>query len=359
MKKLPLAAVITILIVASSSTWCLAQADRTVANTSKKGSLLIWPLIKVTPADTIIKLNNEYFKSVKVKCAYRMPFPSRHQDWVLELLPNQPISWRASTGRRPDGKAILQDGESPPGLERGTAATLVCWAVDAATQQIAWNWLTGDAIVGEGTKQHWQYSAWRFAVNASTTGADAGLPGSMLLTGDSGNYDACPTSLSFTVQRQAPDLSAAFAAGTVNNQLTLVSCNFDLSSDKSATVYAKLQTHDEYGDSLPDASVLVGSSLPATHWFSESLTSAKLFHDDASNPFVELATPRGIILVHGRQDASFPGTSGVPLIGVLSTQFASLKGPVAGSSPTAAGLGQAYVRDASDVNTSTPIRILW
>jgi hypothetical protein len=360
MKKLPLAVIVTTLAIVASSTWCSAQLDRTVTNTSKKGSLLIWPLIKATPADTIIKLNNEYYKSVRVKCSYRIPFPSRHVDWVFDLLPNQPISWMASTGRRPDGKAIPQGGESPPRLDRGLAATLSCWAVDAsATQQIAWNWLTGDAIVGEGSRQHWQYNAWRFAVNSSTTGADAGSPGVMLLSGDSGNYDACPTALSFNVQRQAPNLSTTFAAGTANNQLTLVPCAADLRTNSDVTVFTELQVRDENGDLQPGASAVVGSSAPATDWFSDSLTSLKLSLDTGSNPFVKLTTPRGNVLVHGRRDVSAPGAFGVPIIGVLSTQFASVNGPFASVSPTAAGPGQAYFRDANDENTAVQISIMW
>ncbi len=38
-------------------------------------------------------------------------------------------------------------------------------------QQIAWNWLAGEAIVKEPNAKAWEYSAWRFAVNSSTTGA--------------------------------------------------------------------------------------------------------------------------------------------------------------------------------------------
>jgi len=88
--------------------------------------------------------------------------------------------------------------------------------------------LTGDAIIKEGSNQQWGYSAWRFAVNSSTTGAAAGEPGRILLTGDSGHYDACPTALQFNFMKQTPSTAKSFPKGSVNNVLTLIPCQQDL-----------------------------------------------------------------------------------------------------------------------------------
>jgi hypothetical protein len=360
MKKLLLSALAALLVLAASVARCPAQADRTVANASKKGSLLIWPLVKATPADTVVKLNNEYYLGVKVRCAYRTPFPARHVDWVFELGPNQPLAWRVSTGRGPDGKALPQAGDPPPALPAGTSATLACWAVDdAGLQQLAWNWLTGDAVVGEGGARHWQYSAWRFAVNAATTGAAAGTAGRIRLTGDSGNYDTCPGSVSFDVAKQTPTPSGAFAPGTANNRLTLVPCAMDLRADGAVSAFTELQGRDESGGALAATSVVVGQATAATQWFSESLTSGKLRRAGPVNPFVRLATPRGMVLVHGRVSTADPGTLGVPLIGVLSMQFGSAGGPVANGTATTVGFGQGYLKDVNDAFTATPVDILW
>ena len=376
MKKWVLIASIAIFVLPLSATSCFSQLDRTVTNTSKKGSLLIWPLIKVgAAADTTVLLTNNYYESVKVKCAYRSAFPFQDTSWSFNLMADQTISWRASTGKSPDGKSVPRTafpGYAPdrtmvlktegnfPRLNSGTSVELRCWAVDSSvTQQIAWNWLSGEAIIKEG-KGQWGYSSWRFAVNSSTTGASAGTAGQIQLTGDSGNYDACPTGLMFNFLKQTPSTAKAFPKGTVNSVLTLVSCMEDYVANTAPAVFTGLLTYDEAQSSVSGASICVGSNTAATQWFSEPLISSKLvLATNVANPFTNLATPGGSIYIHGKQDSRCAGSSGVPLIGVMSMQFMSGTGPVTGVPPTATGPGQAYVKDASDVNTATPISIHW
>jgi hypothetical protein len=364
MKKCIAISLITIITLLVSGTLCLAQLDRTVTNTSKKGSLLIWPLVKVTGGgDTIIQLTNNYYAPVKVKCFYRVSNPCDHTSWIFTLLPNQTIAWLASTGKGPDGQVIPAAKGRPPALAPGTVAELRCWAVDSSgAQQIAWNWLSGDAIVKEGTgKQSWEYSAWRFAVNSSTTGANAGTAGSLLLTGDSGNYDACPTALIFNFFKQTGDTTGAFPAGTVNAQLTLVPCKQDLVTNANPVVYASMVPQDEVQSTLSSAFACVGCANPSTQWYSESLASGKLgIIGSTTNPFLNIGSPGGSVFVHGKQQSgSCPGSTGVPLLGVMSMQFSSSTGPVAGATPTGVGPGQAYVKDADDEYTSDPILINW
>ncbi len=363
MKKCRMIALTTIFILIVSSALCFAQTDRTMTNTSKKGSLLIWPLIKVGPADTTIMLSNNYYESVKVKCFYRWS-QSQHTDWIFNLMPNQTISWLASTGKDIDGNNIPNTGSNAPPLGSGSTAELRCWAVDnTETQQIAWNWLAGEAIVKEGKNQSWGYSAWRFAVNSSTTGASAGTAGSIRLTGDSGNYDACPTGLLFNFLKQTPsNLAKSFPQGTVNDILTMVPCAEDFTSSTSPTAFTNLITYDEVPNSgYRVVSACVGHNDTTTQWFSEPLISSKLDLTGNSNvnPFSNLATPGGGIYIHGKQDASCAGSSGVPLIGVMSMQFMSSSGPITAVPPTALGPGQAYVKDANDINTPNPISINW
>jgi len=362
MKKCILIASITIFVLSVSATLCFGQHDRTVTNTSKKGSLLIWPLIKAGPADTTVMLSNDYYEKVKVKCTYRSSFPFQDTSWFFNLMPNQAISWLASTGKGPDGKSIPRTGGDAPPLGSGMSAELRCWAVDSGgTQQIAWNWLSGQAIIREGENQSWGYSAWRFAVNSSTTGAAAGTPGQILLTGDSGNYDTCPTGLMFNFLKQTPSTSVrSFPKGTVNDVLTLVPCMEDFVANTAPTVFTDLLTYDEAQNSVSGASVCVGSDVSATQWFSDPLISSKLvLTPGVDNPFSNLATPGGSIYIHGKQDTRCTGSLGVPLIGVMSMQFMSVTGPIAAVPPTAVGPGQAYVKDAADANTATPISIQW
>jgi hypothetical protein len=362
MRKFTLSAFAVIFTLLLFGSVCLAQTDRTVTNTSKKGSLLIWPLIKVGPADTIISLNNEYYDSVKVKCYYRTSFPFAGSNWTFLLLPNQPVSWLASTGKGVDGKLIPGAKGKPPALSSGTVAELRCWAVESSlTQQIAWNWLSGDAIIKEGSNQQWEYSPWRFAVNSSTTGAAAGTPGKLQLTGDTGNYDACPTALLFNFMKQSPSTAGIFTTGLANNVLTLASCAEDFASNTSPVVYASIVPQDELQSVLPSAYACVGSSNAITQWFSESLISTKLnIIGSTSNPFTSISSPGGNIYIHGKQNVSCTGSTSVPLVGVMSTQYFSDTGVFTGATPTAVGPGQGYVRDSNDSRyTSTPILINW
>lgn len=350
-----------VFVLSVSVSLCHAQTDRTVTNTSKKGSLLVWPLIRGGTADTMINLSNDYYESVKVKCVYRFPSSCARTEWTFTLQPNQPVSWMASTGKGPDGKAVPHTGVQPSPLAPRTLAELKCWAVDSAgTQQIAWNWLSGSAVVGEADDRHWEYSAWRFAVNSATTGVAAGLPGEMLLTGDSGNYDACPTGLLFNFLRQTRKASGVFPAGTVDNRLALVPCRERLAGNLDTIVYTKLVRRTETGKTLSTASVCVGCDDTATQWFYQSLAGPKVhLVAGAENPFTHMSTRSGTIYVHGRKQAACAGSVGSPLLGVMSMRLYSGDGPVVGVAPTAIGPGQAYIRNANDVNTSTPVSITW
>jgi hypothetical protein len=360
MRKCVFIALITILTLSMPAALCFGQVDRTVTSTSKKGSLLIWPLIKAAPADTTIMLGNNYYKSVKVRCSYRSSFPFQHTDWLFRLLPNQTISWLASTGKGPDGNNIPNTGANAPSLASGTAE-LRCWAVDSVgTQQIAWNWLSGEAVLNEGKNQNWGYSAWRFAVNSSTTGAAAGTAGQILLTGDSGNYDACPTALLFNFMKQTPTTGDPFPKGSVNNVLTLVPCMENFAKGAAPSAFTNLLVYDEAQTTVSGASACVGCNIAATQWFSEPLTSSKLIlATEVINPFVNLATPGGSIYIHGKPNRTCALSSGVPLIGVMSMQLMSGTGPFVGIPPTAIGPAQGYVKDVSDVDTTTPISIIW
>ncbi len=363
MKRCMLIVFIAIVAVSLFGTACLAQLDRTVADTAKKGSLLVWPLIKVnsaTSTNTTIKLSNDYYQSVKVKCFYRYAFPYSDASWVFTLMPNQQVSWVASTGKSV-GKSFLNAMGSPPAVASGKSATLKCWAVnDAETNGIAWNWLAGEAIVYEPNNAAWEYSAWRFAVNSSTTGADAGAAYKLQLSGDSGNYDSCPTALLFNFMKQAPSGSDPYPKGTVNNVLTLVTCGDNFASNTNNIVSTEMKTRDEYGNSSSGTWICVGCGTSATQWFSEPLTSSKLHNPPSGNPFVNLASPGGTIYIHGKQDSTkCAGSVGMPLVGVMSVQFGSSTGPYVGEAPTAIGPGQAYLKDANDVYTSEAVSITW
>ena len=103
----------------------------------------------------------------------------------------------------------------------------------------------------------------------------------------------------------------------------------------------------------------MGCTVPATQWFSESLTSSKL-HLSGLNPFVNLATPSGNITIHGKQNiANCPSSVGMPLLGVMSMQFYCSAGPFVGETPTGVGPGQGYIKDASEAYTADAVTFTW
>jgi hypothetical protein len=379
MKKCMLIALITIFSVLVSGALCLAQFDRSVTNTSQKGSLLVWPLIQWDSAhfkDTLIKISNDYYTSVTIKCFVRK-FPCDSIDIEFTLTPNQEISFLVSTGQGLDGRPIPKGiGAIGPLLNDGEKGELKCWAVDSEVcsdlpnrgQQIAYNWLSGDAIIYEGVNQHWEYSAYRFKVNPpATTCSPAGEPGQILLTGNAGNYDACPTALLFSTLKQAPGTVQAptvpaspYPTGNVNNIITLVPCKQDFVDNNDSTVYAEFLYTDENEVLHSGAWTCVGCETgpPTNEWFSENLLSPKLHNGSIFlGPF---ATLSGSIYIHGiKKDSSCPNSVGVPLLGVSSMQFFSNTGPYAGETPTLVGPGQAFIRNGGDKDTADPVFIGW
>ena len=170
MKKCMLIALITVFALVSFGVLCFADSLRGVANTSKKGSLLIFPLIKVglgeqDSNDTIITISNDYPARVNLKCRYQTPESCYCDTFSFALTGNQPISFRAETGEGLDGKEILPKNikvDRFPTAGGQYAGELRCWAVGASGQPISYNWLSGTATVVEGDNQTWEYSAWRF-----------------------------------------------------------------------------------------------------------------------------------------------------------------------------------------------------
>jgi hypothetical protein len=182
----------------------MASAAQNVANTSQKGSLLIFPKIMVqgiltdTPSlkapgtklgqvpgfvDTYITIGNDYFTDVWVKC-YWVDQDQNIEDFMFRLTPNQPIYFDAAYGAGDWGVTV------PPFYGLGE---LKCWAVNAAgDQQISFNHLYGNAIlVTEETGV--MYNAWSFTARGVALGATVGAGGNLALTGAPGGYDAVPS----------------------------------------------------------------------------------------------------------------------------------------------------------------------
>jgi|SRR5271165_1275088 len=204
-----------------------AFAAQNVANTSQKGSLLIWPKISVDPGvDTIVEISNDSNFGIHLYCEYvneakgRAPFD-------LFVSGKGTVSWdvRTQTGDHAQPPPFPTNIGGGPALPAGIFADanrgeLVCFATEASARfQVAWNELTGTGTyldLANGSpgvvqpRQGFKYNAWAFAARCAPTTSststcpasglapdsatvEQGTPGDLVLSGGGdGNYDACP-----------------------------------------------------------------------------------------------------------------------------------------------------------------------
>jgi len=221
-----------------------AFAAQNVANTSQKGSLLVFPLITVDVAgrpgapqqDTFIEISNDGNSAIHVECEYVNERKGR-VNFDFGLTAKQTVSWdvltRSHDGMHPASWPTNAGVPSYPGnVRRGE---LICFATDAARAfQIAWNHLTGTATVMNATDDEaFKYNAWAFAARGAGGLADdnrlvsQGTPGRLDLTGENvaGAYDACPA---YNIGNFMPNGARLGNLTTLNNTLAVVSCNQDL-----------------------------------------------------------------------------------------------------------------------------------
>jgi hypothetical protein len=251
-----------------------ALAAKNVANTTQKGSLLIYPAVDVTPDDlssTVIEISNDENSPIQIECYY----VNERKDRVgfdFGLTAKQTMSWDVLSDTGTTSAPTLLSGTgtisaptllsgagtitAPPFPSGGTfqpgnpnRGELVCFAVDSGVvNQVAFNHLTGtativrvnDADAGQA-KQAFRYNAWSFAAEGAPLDYTViGTPGRLDLSGGGlGTYDACPQ---YNIANIAPGESGTAGSGsrlgvapaslyTIDNALTFVSCNQDLRQD--------------------------------------------------------------------------------------------------------------------------------
>src|SRR5262245_33710578 len=232
-----------------------------VANTSQKGSLLIFPQITVDPedtSDTFIEISNDRELPVNVECFYVNENKDRN-DFSFVITASGTVSWDVKTQSSdhvtpnafPTGTPIpTPTGFNPQNRFRGA---LICFATSPdGRNQIAFNHLYGKATVlaladtdARQTRQAFSYNAWVFkswlaggALPAA--GTIIGTGGVIQLLGFSATtsfYDACPA---FNNATFMPDGATLGNIRTLDNDLVGVSCNQDLRQAFTAR-WTKLQ----------------------------------------------------------------------------------------------------------------------
>lgn len=367
MKKCMLIAVITVFMVVSVGAFCSADSRRGVANTSKKGSLLIYPLVKVSPSeggnDTIIHISNDYTARAYLNCRWQTPYNCDCREFDISLTANQSIAFSAKTGMAPAGQSLPSGTNPQPFPNNGqSVGELRCWAVKGKGSNnapISWNHLAGKATVIEGDNQTWEYSAWRFAVgygvnfNGLVPNATVGSDYAMRLTGMPTTYDACPEKLIFNFIRQAQDPGAdEYESPRVENRLTLVPCKQDC---VSTPVRVRIDTSDENEES--DSAYICSDCIDAAgSLYNVSLSDPRFIDAGIFSADWRTAGRMGVASSKPRAQDCSSAQYSIPMVGVISNRFSSNEGPIAGETLTVFGRGQPYLRD--DAGNDTGIEVM-
>lgn len=235
-----------------------AFAAQNVANTSQKGSLLIWPAINVdhtnpsNPMDTIVELSNDANASIHVECEYVNEEKGR-VNFDFELTAKQTVSWDVWTqvGDHVNPPPFPTNAGNPSFTGNPERGELVCFATNDGRQfQVAWNELTGTGTVEdlddtlsdvEQPRHAFKYNAWSFAARCAPGGicpstglapdnntvAQGSKAGYLALTGNNANgaYDACPM---YNIANFMPNGSTLSNIDTIGNWLSVASCDQDL-----------------------------------------------------------------------------------------------------------------------------------
>jgi hypothetical protein len=223
-----------------------------VANTSQKGSVLVFPQITVEPedgSDTFIEISNDQNFKVHVECFYVNENKDR-DDFSFDITANGTVSWDVGTQSGdhvvPNAFPIGVRVPAPVGFNPQSSfrGELICFATDAVGQnQIAFNHLFGTATVlkladgdARQPRQAFKYNAWVFKAWLAggalpVDGTPIGTGGDIQLSGFDSSasfYDACPA---FNNANFMPDGATLGNIRTLDNDLVGVSCNQDLRQD--------------------------------------------------------------------------------------------------------------------------------
>jgi hypothetical protein len=346
MKKCTLVTLVMAFSIAVLSSWCLAQ---TVTDTSKEGSLLIWPKILTTgDYDTYVAIYNSNSSSVDVKCYWEykdfekypgIPVPRNgcvNFDFQFRMTGNQPAVFSAKTGEHLWGAYVEK---SPPIAAFGEGEGLLkCWAVNAAaTEQISWNSLKGEAMVADLVANTiWEYNAYRFAANQPRKAA-VGQAGRLTLNGSTSGanpgYDACPSYLVFDFLAESDN---------VTSDLTLIPCIQNLKQEGSPTMTKATFTIWNQNEVK-----FTGAHQCFSCYIEASLDSFTIPQDTPTSkikPFniKRLHTNAARMRVQGLQSNNYCwGSIETPLLGLMSSQFKIFDGDAypdrAGTNASTAG----------------------
>jgi len=302
------------------------------ANTTQKGSLLIYPKIDVRKGvSTWVRLVNDSKLPVTVKCYY-MDVEKHRVDFEFPLTKNQPMVFDAATGISPSRSVnAFPQGTNYPGY-----GELVCFAVNFDGTALAHHdHLSGTAPVADTNTVDdrpdgdingaSEYSAWSFRYNSN----GVTQPGSkdLVLSGRIGGYDSCPA---YLMGQFSP--SGAPAPGDKiygKTTISISSCKQDLRQDFDRNE-TKLQfdvwKHDEtrltgaYHCSNSFAETALGDVATARQNFSAALLKEGAYYRIQGVASTQCKASQNAGLV-GVQTSLIPG------LGSVTTELAASNNP--------------------------------
>jgi hypothetical protein len=328
-----------------------ALAAQNVANTSQKGSLVIWPLVSIDQGtDTVIELSNDANTRVHVECYYVNERKGR-VDFDFNLTGKQTVSWsvgsldgdQVTPAAFPTGGSWSGGGGYPtPSIYRGE---LICFATNQdRTAQIAFNHLSGTATIttsylDSSDTGAFRYNAWSFVARGAggtpaANNTEQGTPGRLDLTGNgAGTYDACPN---YNIANFMPNGASLGGVSTRANYLSVVSCNQDLRQDYDLYL-TKLQftVWNSYENSFTGAYICVDSvNSVFLGYANPDLTNGNNFE------YSVLRTPNAQLRVQGVASTQCYGSVRSGLLGVL---VSDIDGELVGTTTHGAGATPGFV----------------
>jgi len=327
MKKSILAVFVAIAMVAGVGG--VVFAAQNVANVSQKGSLLVFPKIDISEGkDTLVSISNDYYRPVAVKCIW-VDADQEIADFVFEITKNQPVCFSAATG---EGTVDVPPFDGPVG-------ELKCFAVnDNADQQISWNHLYGTAkVIDFLDETAYEYNSWNFIARGVKRGNPVGNAGDLILSGNRGEYDGCPSYLLFNFRSVGSSVESVGVVDFNDTDLTVALCKEDLTQDREPThTKLKFDIWDE------NEVKYTGAWVCAKCWFEDLLSniSDKFIITSACGDF---HTNCGRFRVKGIASSVCPGSEATGLVGLsaeLMTIINGDEGSPAAAACTANGAGK-------------------
>jgi hypothetical protein len=325
----------------------LAQAAPNVTNVSQKGSLLIFPDVRIDDEwNTVIRIQNDGNLAVDVLC-YWMDGNKNRVDFRFSITKTQAVWFDARSGsgtyqvnKFPQVKANGKDNpylvspgktESTDGAEPYLQGMLICWAVsETGRDQVKWNHLSGNALVYSPLEGAYDYAAYAFFVPNGHDKSQPGEGGGLVLDGVV--YDSCPL---YQIGQFSPeDAVDVERNGPLNlgNRLAVSACDLRLNQDWIPT-YTKLQF-----DVWNEYEVKYTGAFECSDSWHETSFGDDLDAGAGNLDFDTLGTWAGRYRVQGVSSSQCPGSVATGVIAVQASWWSVGQGrQVSGTPLTSAG----------------------